>query len=819
MIHMRFYFSVHLFSFLLMFTVFLFDCEVRADDPLFPVKEVAVKGLNFSPEHFFDLEEETFNRNEVDFNKGWLGIFMENQKGKGVRVEVVVDGSPAQACGLVRGDVITKVNDSELNRDDDGNLVLFKIIMEKTGKDTVLSLTIVRNGIEMVVKPTLTAKLVETMSGSVQYQTHPFPASYPFVTDEKVKGRSIKEAESFFAFLLQDRDFKDKFMKSVQRIGEEAFVRESYHAERSINLFRLSLIDYLMSHPLNVPSCGEIIHDHLTDRSPLQSFSSAVRFLDLAPYVPLQRDRSDIPCSLQEFAENILRTIMKSLEVRKISLSGLTQSDFRFLHDISSRLWMESDNSGAQNIEGFLETATKIDLSMLMKSSLMVVESIPIEQLRSMQSETAKLHPFDLPDSRTVIDNTLKRDNGNVRDGRSKEPGFGGDVLFVQEVKGIGKVVVGGPETTWYYDDAAFIIDVGGDDYYLNNAGASRDEAPISVCIDLSGNDTYTSATSFCQGSGQFGTGILLDLEGDDRYMGKEFCQGSGLFGMGFLYDEEGDDSYHADLFCQGCGSFGIGILREDDGNDVYVGRMFSQGIGLTKGAGGIIDLKGNDVYFTGAKYPDFRDPERSCRSLGQGFGFGIRPDTVTVGASGGIGVLIDERGNDTYHGDYFAQGSSYYFSFGMLYDKRGHDRYYSGRYSQGAGIHSSVGMLKDGGGDDFYHAYFGISQGCGYDTGIGYLVDHDGNDFYTSNTISQGVGYEKGFGILSDFGGVDHYSAHTGSQGYSYPSRNETFPGIGILSDMGGDSDIFSEEVKNDTLQYKANAGILMNKCSENKK
>ncbi|MDR4498110.1 MAG: PDZ domain-containing protein [Candidatus Scalindua sp.] len=670
MIHMRFYFSLYLFSCLMLFPVFRFDCDVWADDPVFPVKEVTVKDLNFSPEHFFDLREDTFDRNEVDFNKGWLGIFMENHKGKGVRVEVVVDGSPAHVSGLVKGDVITKVNDSELNRDDDGNLVQFKRIMEETGKDTVLSLTIVRNGIEMVVKPRLTAKLVENMNGPVQYQTHPFPASYPFVTDERVKGRSIKEEESFFAFLLQDREFKEKFRKTLQRIGEEAFVRESYHAQNSINLFRLSLIDYLMSHPLNVPSCSEIIHHHLTDRSPLQSFSSAARFLDLAPYVPLQRERSDITCSLQEFAENVLRTIMKSLEVRKTSLNGLTQSDFRFLYDISSRLWMESDNSGAQNIEGFLETATKIDLSMLMKSSLMVLESIPIEQLRRIPTETAKLHPFDLPDSQTVIDNSVKRGNGSVN-----VSGFGGDVLFIQEVKGIGKVVVGGPKTTWYYDDAAFIIDVGGDDYYLNNAGASRDEASISVCIDLSGNDTYTSRTKFCQGAAQLGTGILLDLGGDDRYMGNEFCQGSGLFGMGFLYDDEGGDSYQADLFCQGCGSFGIGFLRDNNGNDVYLGRMFSQGIGLTKGAGGIIDLKGNDVYFTGAKYPDFRDSERSCRSLGQGFGFGIRPDTVTVGASGGIGVLIDERGNDTYHGDYFAQGSSYYFSFGMLYDKRGCDR------------------------------------------------------------------------------------------------------------------------------------------------
>ena len=211
-------------------------------------------------------------------------------------------------------------------------------------------------------------------------------------------------------------------------------------------------------------------------------------------------------------------------------------------------------------------------------------------------------------------------------------------------------------------------------------------------------------------------------------------------------------------------------------GNDQYFSRRFSQGVGLTKGLGCIMDNAGNDKYSAGGKYSDFRDPDRSFQSYSQGFGLGLRPDETIVGASGGIGLLFDEDGNDAYYGDYYSQGSSYYFSLGVLYDKNGHDQYHSGRYSQGAGIHSSIGILEDDKGNDVYNAYFGVAQACGYDTGIGFMVDLEGNDYYKSNVMSQGAGGEKGLGVLVDFKGNDYYYANGGSQGHSYTSANEKF-------------------------------------------
>jgi hypothetical protein len=260
-------------------------------------------------------------------------------------------------------------------------------------------------------------------------------------------------------------------------------------------------------------------------------------------------------------------------------------------------------------------------------------------------------------------------------------------------------------------------------------------------------------------------------------------------------------------------GFFGAGLLNDLSGNDVYFSRQFAQGVGFTKGFGALLDADGNDFYFTGGAYPDFRDPDKSFQSMSQGMGMGIRPEESIVGASGGIGILIDQRGNDQYHGDYFSQGSGYYFSLGFLYDHDGNDTYYAGRYAQGAGIHSAIGSLQDTAGDDTYECSLGVSQGCGHDTGIGFLVDECGNDAYRSATTSQGVGLEKGIGVLADFCGNDAYQAHGNSQGISSPSKTEEISGMGILIDNQGDHDTFQNTIAENLLLYRPNGGLVLNK------
>ncbi|MCR4322105.1 MAG: PDZ domain-containing protein, partial [Candidatus Brocadiaceae bacterium] len=88
--------------------------------------QVSVDGQRFDIENFFYLKEKGFRKDKVDFNKGWLGISMENAEEKGILVKEITKGSPADEAGLKVGDIITKLN-NETTIDKEGlNLIKFK---------------------------------------------------------------------------------------------------------------------------------------------------------------------------------------------------------------------------------------------------------------------------------------------------------------------------------------------------------------------------------------------------------------------------------------------------------------------------------------------------------------------------------------------------------------------------------------------------------------------------------------------------------------------------------------------------------------------
>lgn len=774
-----------------------------------PNEGLSVGGISFPASNFFDVSIDTFNIDEVNFDKGWLGIFMEARKEGGITVKMTINGSPADVCGIKSDDIVMKINGKDIEGEGDDKLKFFKGIVEHAGKNSTVTLTVLRNGSELEFKPELISKLLDLKD--IQRQKEKGGNHDQFIIDQ-LKSRKINEEDSFINFILKDDDYREKCLKTLQRIGEEICAREGYQYTSDKNMFRLPLIDHLMSHPFDVPISSDMVHDAFIGASPSNAVISAFKLLNCHVPVPGENIDKNGNESIQVLIENILSKMCKSLELRKKALKNLSDEEFQFLYDNSTEIWLDSP-ADETVMPRVLALSLKLDFDMLMNSVYTVVESIPFKRLSDIKPGALTLRKFNMPDCAKPEDKLSKSVAGMT--GNNGKPDFAGDVLFVQETA-IGTVVVGGTGTTYYYKDAAFIIDLGGDDYYLNNAGASTMNSPVSVCIDLSGNDIYTAKSDFAQGSGKFGAGILLDVNGDDQYVGAEYCQGFGLFGMGLLVDLTGNDTYNGHSMCQGGAAFGVGILRENSGHDTYHSGRCAQGIGFTKGVGAIFELNGNDVYFTGNKYADFRDTDRAFQSFAQGFAMGIRPDNSISGASGGIGLLLDDAGNDSYQGDYFAQGSSYYFSLGMLYDKSGHDIYQAGRYSQGAGIHSSIGILKDVEGNDMYNAYFGVSQACGYDTGIGYLLDMKGDDYYKCNVMAQGSGGEKGFGVMVDFAGNDYYFANGESMGFSFKSKNEDYFGLGILADIGGSGDVFNKkDIKPDTLLYQDNAGILINKSN----
>jgi hypothetical protein len=323
----------------------------------------------------------------------------------------------------------------------------------------------------------------------------------------------------------------------------------------------------------------------------------------------------------------------------------------------------------------------------------------------------------------------------------------------------IGPIVVSGFGNDTLRTDAALEVDLGGDDVYLNNAGATSFDRPVSVCLDLAGNDQYEApASNYVQGFGFMGVGMLVDLAGNDVYKAKHFSQGVGIMGVGVLWDKAGDDTFSAHTFCQGAGMFGLGMMLDNSGDDVYDCASNGQGSATTLGLGVLSDLEGNDKYRLACD--STKDAMGGIPGYGQGGALSFRayPWEKKLVAYGGVGMLVDDKGNDEYVSKgWNCQGGSYIMSLGVLVDNEGNDHYDCGT-GQGSGIHVTNAILIDKKGDDVYEGGF-RAGGSGSDRSPGFLIDYEGNDTYKSGTSSYGTACKPfAYTLFIDYKGDDKY-------------------------------------------------------------
>ena len=311
------------------------------------------------------------------------------------------------------------------------------------------------------------------------------------------------------------------------------------------------------------------------------------------------------------------------------------------------------------------------------------------------------------------------------------------------------------------------LVDLGGDDVYIGPHAAGRwPDQPVSVVLDLSGNDLYEAGPGEpSQGSGLGGIGILWDAGGNDRYRAAERSQGFAQFGVGVLVDESGRDDYRLGSAGQGAAIFGGAMLLDRAGDDRYEILHDGQGYGGPGGCGALVDLEGNDVYEAvrdpaRAGRPDPRAGGLAATSNAQGAGVGRRVDQVERSWAGGLGVLVDLRGNDEYRGGTFCQGAGYWFGTGVLAEGGGDDLYEAVWYAQGSAAHFAVGALLDVAGDDRYALVGtgGAGMGFGWDFAVGVLCDLAGNDRYAANRMALGAAMKRSTGLFLDAAGDDTY-------------------------------------------------------------
>jgi len=347
-------------------------------------------------------------------------------------------------------------------------------------------------------------------------------------------------------------------------------------------------------------------------------------------------------------------------------------------------------------------------------------------------------------------------------------------------------------------DDALIVIDFGGDDEHRMPEKPSW--RPVRIVVDLDGDDLYLAKGNHAWGSALLGVSVHLDAAGNDDYRAKDWSLGCGLGGLGILWDQAGRDRYEGGLGVMGTGVLGAGVLLDDRGHDTYTGGLFCQGFASTGGVGALLDRSGDDSYRAGRDDPDIWRRAATFITFAQGSAYGHRFGHIytddqnkrrwkmTGQLPGGVGLLFDGGGHDTYHADVFGQGAGYWYSLGLLVDLGGNDEYRTTWYGQGVGTHAAVGCVVDASGNDFYQSR-NTSQGCGHDFSVGILHDLKGNDEYRGLNLCQGAGNApSSLGLLIDEQGDDRYHCPANSWGYgsTVKQKPELAP-WGFFLDLAG--------------------------------
>lgn len=368
-------------------------------------------------------------------------------------------------------------------------------------------------------------------------------------------------------------------------------------------------------------------------------------------------------------------------------------------------------------------------------------------------------------------------------------PGVTGRLLYA-EATPHGWILVGSTDANRYDAKIAFALDLGGNDTWHAQSTRSDLGVPANVVLDLGGDDRYLGGEPFAQGCGLFGVSLLCDAAGKDVYEGGRGAQGCAFAGVGVLVDAQGDDRYTADAFAQGTALHGTGALIDRAGNDVMALGSDGQGYGLPQGVGLLLDVAGNDQRTATGARPSTYGTAGEFVGRAQGTAFGFR----TV-APGGLGALVDGGGKDVNTVGEFGCGCGYFFGVGVVRDRGGDDQTFASRYGIATGAHHGVGAVFDDAGNDLWDNRHTASIAGNWDLTVSCLFDRAGDDRYLGDGITLGSATITSFAALVDGGGKDVYE--TGSDlafarcGHADDvGRGST--SIALFLDLGGGKDTY---------------------------
>ena len=567
-------------------------------------------------------------------------------------------------------------------------------------------------------------------------------------------------ASQALAQTVSDTEF-DLLRQMLLRAGERPDAVDFLKDWSSDAQLKLPVVVDVLDHPFRFPGFVDEMAAHADGGQNEQSLAGYAEILGWADSLDTSdnqrfelffRANVTAPEDVFSFMEWVFTAVDAEWEAAWSELEH-TQRDT--LMTLGLTLWQESEDSLAYQ-------------SAIKRLGLREVESLSTEDMLRLLGH---VHFDRLAQGANLLQAGFAalRDNaGQLAWGRRQE-----------KVTRWGRMVIGSDGPDVYTQPCCFILDPGGDDTYAGRLATGL-ASPYLVLLDLAGDDLYTRSAPgdlFCA---LCGLAMLQDTAGNDTYRGGDMTFSATLGWLDFT-DAAGNDIYDTGQYALGAATFGVAVLRDEAGRDSYAGTQFCQGFGGPLGIGVLADRDGADHYYSGGKYLHAPLAPLDYRSLSQGFGFGMRPDVA-----GGIGMLWDGGGNDSYQGGVYAQGVGYWYALGILYDRDGNDFYNAVYYPQGSGIHLAGGFLFDGAGEDSYYSKHGPGQGAGHDYGVGWLVDRQGDDAYSVEG-GGGLGLTNSVGVFLDVQGNDRYErAQRDNYGHGRPGRSTG--SLGLFLDTGGE-------------------------------
>lgn len=345
----------------------------------------------------------------------------------------------------------------------------------------------------------------------------------------------------------------------------------------------------------------------------------------------------------------------------------------------------------------------------------------------------------------------------------------------VQWTDPLGIIEVSGTQDNVHARDLLIGVDLGGNDLWSNNAGATMPDFIIQAfpgCITTLGLDCTALWPSRNGPAMQALMGRVCSWNlVTPAFVGADYATGTAEAAasgdVSALAPRVADDGPDALARAAESAALDTGCLPQG-GDDVEAwtddfitrGRLSN---GDEHSVTVAIDVAGDDVFAPPKTFNNMNNGGNAagCDYRHWGEAGKIIDRNLTAGSAfAGVGVLFDGAGNDYYEGRSLTQGVGHVGAVGIQVDDGDGDDHYAGvRFAQGMALFVALGLLDDRGGNDRYELKnnvpffneFEAFVGCDVSTrdgqgranfnGIAALVEHAGDDvYYTQDHIAEGL-------------------------------------------------------------------------------